>query len=140
VRIAAYEQIANSSAPEMLRELAVVKEAMLILAGTDDSAAIQSRLAPLAESGKPWYLEAIELQALFAHKKGDDARAVELFKKLTDDPKAPQGIRAIGAEMLAALGPVGTPAVAPSAPVSAAAPAADQPKQEMATMSPQAPR
>jgi hypothetical protein len=107
--VAAYEQLAASGAPELLRGLATLKAAMLILnapsgAGIDGTA-IEGRVDGLGLAGNPWYYQATELEALFARKKGDTAHAVELFKRLADDAQAPQGIRARAAEFLAALGP-----------------------------------
>jgi hypothetical protein len=82
----------------------------------------------LAVSGNPWYYQGTELMALFAHKKGDDKHAIDLFKQLADDAQAPQGIRARAAEMLAALGQ--DPAAAKAAPPAdvAKTPAADAAK------------
>jgi hypothetical protein len=130
--VAAYDQVAASSAPELLRGLATLKEGMLILGAPADAGIdagpIQGRIGALALVGSPWYYQSSELLALFAQKKGDQAHAIELFKRLSDDAQAPQGIRARASGMLAALGVPPTPPAAPAAtpapaPVPAAAPA-----------------
>jgi len=128
-----YEQIAASRAPSVLRDLAAIKEGLLALDDTGDTAAIEARVAALAVITNPWHFQATELQALFARKKGDQRRAAELFKQLADDAQAPAGLRDRAAEMLAAQpasgavapptamiapGPVPAPAPAPAAPAA----------------------
>lgn len=127
--MAAYEQLSTADIPKLMRDLATIKEALLALDTTGDTGAIEARVGALAVSGNPWYYQGTELVALFAHKKGDDKHAVDLFKQLADDAEAPQGIRALSAEMLAALGhdPSADKAVAPAAD-AAKAPAADAAK------------
>lgn len=122
--MAAYEQLSTADVPKLMRDLATIKEGLLALNVTGDTASAESRIGALATSGNPWYYQATELTALFAHKKGDDKHAVELFKQLADDAQAPQGIRARAAEMLAALGQAPTPAQPPAA-AKTVAPAAD---------------
>jgi len=131
--VAAYDQIAASGAPELLRGLATVKEGLLALGAPADAgvdaAAVESKIGALALVGSPWYYEANELLALFARKKGDNPHAIELFKRLADDAQAPQGIRARATEMLASLGVAPTPP-APAPAAVAPAPAAAAPVQE----------
>ncbi|HEY1723556.1 MAG TPA: tetratricopeptide repeat protein [Magnetospirillaceae bacterium] len=128
--MAAYDQLSAASVPQLFRDLATLKEGLIALNATPDkggdTAAVEAKIGALATSGNPWYYEANELTALFAHKKGDDKHAIELFKQLADDAQAPQGIRARAAEMIVAIGPpVGGSAAAAAA--SPAAPAAAAP-------------
>lgn len=120
---AAYERIASSDAPKTLRELAVLKEALLTV-DSADPAQLEKRVAPLAEAGSPWHYTASEVLALIARKKGDTKQAVDLYKQLADDLQAPQGVRARAAEMLTLL----TPAAATPAAPAPAAPAGDKAK------------
>lgn len=99
---AALDAIAKSSAPSLYRDLAVIKSALLALE-SGDAAALLPRLTEVAAAGNPWQAEATEVLAMAALKKGDTARAIDLFKQLSDDAQAPQALRARAAEMLAAL-------------------------------------
>lgn len=101
---AAYEQIAASSAPQVFRDLVVIKLAFLTL-DQADPAQLEARVAPLAALDNPWHYSATEILALIAQKKGDSKRAIELYKQLADDLQAPPGVRARAAEMLAILVP-----------------------------------
>lgn len=106
--VAAWEEIAASGAPQIFRDLAIVKEALLTL-DTADPAAIESRVAPLAAADRPWHYAATEILAMAAAKKGDRQRAAELYKQLADDFKAPQGVRSRAADMLAGSLPAPPP-------------------------------
>jgi hypothetical protein len=123
--MAAYETLADGDLPKELRDLATVKEGLLALNAPGDTGPAEARVGAVAVSGNPWYYQATELIALFAHRKGDDKHAVEIFKQLADDPQAPAGVRGRAAEMLAALGP--TPPVA-AEPGKAPAPASQDKK------------
>ncbi|HXP97869.1 MAG TPA: tetratricopeptide repeat protein [Telmatospirillum sp.] len=101
---ALYDQIANSSAPALYRDLALLKLAFLTL-DSDDPAKLESRIAPLSALSNPWHFSATEILALLAQKRGDAQRAAQLYKQLADDLQAPSGIRARAAEMLAILPP-----------------------------------
>lgn len=106
--VAAWEEIAGSSAPPIFRDLAVLKEALLTL-DSGDPAAIEKQVAPLAAADRPWHYAATELLAMAAAKKGDRQRAAELYKQLADDFKAPQGIRSRAVDMLAGSQPPPAP-------------------------------
>lgn len=103
---ASYEEIAASSAPQVYRDLAVLKGALLTL-DQADPAQVEKRVAPLVEAGNPWHYTAAEVLAMVAQKKGDTKRAADLYKQLADDLQAPQGVRARAAEMLTVLNPTG---------------------------------
>jgi hypothetical protein len=64
-----------------------------------------SRLKPLTETGNPWRPTALEVTAAAQLKAGDRAAALDIYKKLADDPAAPEGVRGRAAEMAAALKP-----------------------------------
>lgn len=101
--VALYERVAAGSADEVYRDLARLKAAYLKLDGTEP-AAVEKMVEKLALESSPWRHSAREVLALAAAKRGDEAKAAELFRKIADDPAAPQGVRARAAEMLAATG------------------------------------
>lgn len=102
--VATYDKIAASSAPQLFRDLAVLKLALVSL-DTADPAVLEGRVAPLAVISNPWHFCATEVLAVLAEKKGDGKHAADLYKQLADDLQAPAGIRARAAEMLAVLAP-----------------------------------
>lgn len=102
--IALFERIAAGSGDDIYRDMARLKAAYLKLDSADPSA-VEASVAPLAAESSPWRHSAREIQAVAAVKRGDQARAAELFRKIADDPAAPQGVRARAAEMLAASAP-----------------------------------
>ncbi len=100
---ALYRQLADdTSADELFRDLAVILAA-LTTADNADPRELTARLAPLTEAGNPWRYSALEVTALLAQRQGDQARAKEIYQSLADDAKAPQGMRARAAEMLAVM-------------------------------------
>lgn len=101
--IALFERVAVGKGDEIYRDMARLKVAYLQLDG-GDPAAVSASVAQLAVETSPWRHSAREIQALAAVKAGDVAAAEELFRKLADDPAAPQGVRARAAEMLNAGG------------------------------------
>lgn len=101
--IALFERVAVGKGDEIYRDMARLKVAYLQLDG-GDPAAVSASVAQLAAETSPWRHSAREIQALAAVKAGDVAAAEELFRKLADDPAAPQGVRARAAEMLNAGG------------------------------------
>jgi hypothetical protein len=101
--IASYEALSHGTAPQLFRDLAVVKGAMLAL-DKDDPEALAKRLQPISEGTNPWRFTATELLALLANRRGDKNQAASLFKRLADDADAPQSIRARAAEMSTLFG------------------------------------
>ncbi|MBC7907588.1 MAG: tetratricopeptide repeat protein [Rhodospirillaceae bacterium] len=101
--IALYDRVAASGADEVYRDLAVLKAAYLKLDGAEP-AVVEKMVEKLAVESSPWRHSAREVLALAATKRGDEAKAAELFRKIADDPAAPQGVRARAAELLAASG------------------------------------
>ena len=101
--IASYEALSHGNAPQEFRDLALVKGAMLAL-DKDDPEALAKRLQPISDGAGPWRFTATELLALVASRRGDNATAAALFKRLADDADAPQSIRARAAEMTVLFG------------------------------------
>jgi len=101
---AAYDKLADdNSLQSVYRDLAVLLGAVQRLNAGEDAAALTTRLAPLSADNNPWRHSARELMAVLADQSGDKTKARELFKALSEDQAAPQGIRQRAGEMLAAL-------------------------------------
>jgi len=99
-----YDAVANdASLDRSYRDLATILSAMHGLAKGDPKAAIE-RVAPLTQAGQPWRASALEVTAIAKLKAGDRPAALDTYKQISDDPDAPQGIRARAAEMVSALG------------------------------------
>ena len=67
-----------------------------------DPAAVEARLAPLAQG--PWRASAEEVRALAAMKRNDTDAAKRILTALSTDPMAPQGVRDRAGRLLAGLG------------------------------------
>jgi hypothetical protein len=103
--IADYDRLAKSSDvdPE-LRDVATLLSVMNGFADSDPHQVID-RLKPFTDSANPWRSTALELTAAATLKSGDQAGALDMYKKLADDLAAPEGVRARAAEMAAVLKP-----------------------------------
>jgi len=102
---ALYQGIAgDSSVDRPYRDMAAVRAGYLTLE-TADQAQLDKAMEPLAVESSSWRHSAREIQALIALRRGDGARASDLFAKIAEDGAAPQGLRARAAEMLAATAP-----------------------------------
>ncbi|HYD99651.1 MAG TPA: tetratricopeptide repeat protein [Alphaproteobacteria bacterium] len=86
------------------RDLAAVLWGLHALA-TVEPAQIEARLQPLTGADQPYRFSAKEILALAAQKRGDAARADQLFQELADDAAAPSALRRRAAEMAAAIQP-----------------------------------
>lgn len=96
---------ADSGIGDPLRELAVILSALHALdAPAADVAVLPGRLQPLIRAGGPWRHSALEILALLAQEAGDTDKAREHYRRIADDPEAPQNIRGRAAQMLAILG------------------------------------
>ena len=101
--VAACESVAaNKDAPQIYRDLAVIKIGFMTI-DSADPAVLFARLAPIAAAG-PWRHPALEIQALLSLRQGDVAKARELYSSIADATDAPRNLRGRAAEMLAALG------------------------------------
>ena len=118
---ALYDDIAaDSGAQSRLRELATLKSAYLT-ADETSLADLRARLAPLTRADGAWRHLARELQAFAALKEGEKDSAIVDFRKLADDPTAPDGVRSRAETMLGVLG------AAPAAQAEPASPPLPQP-------------
>lgn len=94
---------ADGGVDKVYRDMSAIRAAYLMLDGSDP-AAIEKSVEPLAAEASSWRHSAREILALAALKRGDSARAADLFAKIAEDAAAPQGLRTRAAEMLAATG------------------------------------
>lgn len=102
---AMYQHLAaESGVSQVYRDMATIRAAYLTL-DSADPAAVDKAMEPLAQESSSWRHSAREIQALAALRRGDTARAADLFAKIAEDAAAPQGLRARAAEMMAATGP-----------------------------------
>ena len=95
---------ADSGVDQVYRDMASIRAAYLTL-DSADPVALDKAMEPLAQESSSWRHSAREIQALAALRRGDTARAGDLFAKIAEDAAAPQGVRARAAEMMAATGP-----------------------------------
>ena len=102
--VAIYDTLAADSGQEQIyRDLAkvlAVSHGMSIM----DRGEVEDRLASVVDDDNPWRYSARELVATATMAGGDTAAAREAYQALVDDARAPAGIRARAAEMLAILG------------------------------------
>ena len=100
----AYDTLArDNSLDASYRDLAILLGAVQRINGGEDASTVTSRLASLAADNNPWRFSAKEMMAVLAEQSGDKAKARELFKALSEDAAAPQGVRQRAGEMLSAL-------------------------------------
>jgi hypothetical protein len=90
--VAAYDAIAGEPGPALIRELATVRAAFLLLdtAKFDEMA---QRLEPLTQPSSSFRHTARELLALSAWRNGDMAAARKWAEAASGDPEAPPGVR-----------------------------------------------
>ncbi len=101
--IVLFDEIAADPAVDSsFRRLAEIKAAVL-LAETAPYADIRDRVVSLAESQTPWRFSALEILGYAAYKHNDNARAIQSFQRLADDPETPISIRTRATEMLILL-------------------------------------
>jgi hypothetical protein len=100
--LAQWEEVARDGSIEPLyRDLATVMWGLHSLQD-GDPAAIESRLAPLADG--PWHASVQEVRALAAMKRGAKDEAHQLLTALAADNAVPQGLRDRAGRLLAGLG------------------------------------
>ena len=101
---AALDRLAvDDRAEPSLRELAGLL-AVLNVIDSEAPDALERRLEPLLKDGSAWRASARELSGLIAYRRGETARAREIFTGLNEDASTPPGIRRRAAEILALLG------------------------------------
>jgi hypothetical protein len=91
--VAAYDAIAGESGPSLIRELASVRAAMLLL-DTAKLDEMTQRLEPLTQPTSSFRHSARELLALSAWRNGDAGAARKWAEAAGSDPEVPPGIRA----------------------------------------------
>ncbi len=102
--VAIYQRLStDSSVDRIYRDMAGIRAGYLTL-DSADPAALDKSMEPLAAESSSWRHSAREIQALAAMRRGDTARAADLFSRIAEDAAAPQGVRARAAEMLAVTG------------------------------------
>lgn len=121
--LAAYERVAaQSGAPEMMRGMARIKAAFILVdeASYDD---MKLRLQPLLASASPWRENALELLALSAAKAGAWQDVNRNAQAIIDNSASPTGLRdrahvlqALAAPHLARAADEAAPAPEPAAP------------------------
>jgi hypothetical protein len=100
--LAQWEEVArDGSIDPLYRDLATVMWGLHSLQD-GDPAAIESRLAPLADG--PWHGSVQEVRALAAMKRGATDEARQMLTALAADTAAPQGVRDRAGRLLAGLG------------------------------------
>jgi hypothetical protein len=65
-----------------------------------DAAALEGRLQPLMQPGRPFAITAYELSATLALQQGATDRAAELLRRITDNAEAPPAARARASQLL----------------------------------------
>ncbi len=100
--LALWEDIArDGSIDPLYRDLGTVMWGLHSL-DAGDPAAIESRLAPLAEG--PWRASVQEIRALAAMKRGATEEAKQALTGLATAPATPQGVRERAGKLLAEIG------------------------------------
>lgn len=90
--IRAFDAVAvKSTTPPLLADVARVRAAYLAL-DTEERAAVEARVAPLALAGKPFRHSAREILALSAWKAGDLATTAKWVETVETDPETPRDL------------------------------------------------
>lgn len=91
--VTAYERVAaDASVDNVMRQLAVIKAAILVSTNASD-ADMRARLLPLTDAGSPWRNPARELLGISAYKVGEFDVAATLFEEIVRDKGAAPGLR-----------------------------------------------
>lgn len=102
--VALWNQVASDGAADpLLRDLAVLTLVQRQV-GTGDPAALEARIAPLAQPDNPWHALAMEQQALLFMRTNRPAEAIEVLRRIAAETTAPQGVRARAGGLLERLG------------------------------------
>ena len=113
---------ADESAPRLLRDLATVTSAQHQV-DSADPVLLKQTVEALTGADNPWRPMAKLVVALIDQRQGKSRDAASIIQGLTIDPMAPEGVRQMATDLLAALPPDAVaPPVSPKpvpAPVSA---------------------
>jgi hypothetical protein len=99
-----YEALARDAGDPVLRDLARVKAA-LILVDTQSYQNLEARLSGIAVEGNPWRNAAWEILGLAAYRAGDMQAAAAAFQKIAADLSASEDLRQRADMMLALVAP-----------------------------------
>jgi hypothetical protein len=95
----------DGSADAPFRDLAAVLWGARALEKDDAAAAaVEARMAPLAEGSGPFRASAAEVRALAALKRGETDAARRAFRALANDGAAPEGVRDRAGRLLSGIG------------------------------------
>lgn len=94
---------ADDSLPQLYREMAVLKSAMIELSSGEPQAVID-RLDPLTIPGAPYRLLALEQQALARLEMGETDTAMETLQEILSDGAAPRDLQSRTRQLIVALG------------------------------------
>lgn len=84
----------DGSVDQAYRDLSNLLGALNAMNGDMGDDDLNRRIQPLTNSTSPWRHNALEIQALLAHRGGNSAKAKEIFDSLAKDATAPPAIRA----------------------------------------------
>lgn len=93
--------VTNADLPEMYRDLAAFKAAML---PTDDTAARRANLEALSQPGQPFRLLALEQIAYMTLAEGDRDGAIAILRQIEEDAGVTRGLRERVQTLMVALG------------------------------------
>lgn len=93
----------DESLPQLYREMAVLKSAMIELSSGEPQAVID-RLDPLTIPGAPYRLLALEQQALAQLELGETDTALEILQEILSDGAAPRDLQSRTRQLIVALG------------------------------------
>lgn len=103
--LAEWDAVARDGAADTpFRDLASLLWGMHALEKDDTAAAVEARMAPLAEGNGPFRASAAEIRALAALKRGENDAARRGFRALANDGAAPQGVRDRAGRVLSGIG------------------------------------
>jgi hypothetical protein len=95
------ELAANSDVPEMYRDVAALKAAML---PSDDAGARRANLEALSQPGQPFRLLALEQVAYMTLADGDADGAIAIMRQIEEDAGVTRGLRERVQTLMVALG------------------------------------
>lgn len=93
--------VENADVPEMYRELASFKKAML---PADDINSRRSQLQTLSQPGEPFRLLALEQLAYLSLTEGDNDAALDLLRQIEEDASVTRGLRERVQSLMVAMG------------------------------------
>lgn len=91
----------NADVPEMYRELASFKKAML---PADDINSRRAQLQTLSQPGEPFRLLALEQLAYLSLTEGDNDAALDLLRQIEEDASVTRGLRERVQSLMVAMG------------------------------------